>query len=112
MHQSIDKPTNVSREGMPCIDLIIEDQPHIFVKSGLHLSLDAHCPNQVGYGKLDVNIPPPQPYPKTIWHYSKSNGRAIIYTFASISWIPTFSTMGPKEMTTVFTNEILSITPA
>ena len=40
MHQLIDEPTNVRREGMSCIDLIITDQPNIFVESGVHPSLD------------------------------------------------------------------------
>ena len=38
MQQLIDKPTNVRGEGMSCIDLIITDQPNMFVEAGVHFS--------------------------------------------------------------------------
>ena len=62
MHQLIDEPTNVRGKGMSCIDLIITDQPNIFVESGVHPSLDEHCQHQIVYGKLNISIPPPPPY--------------------------------------------------
>ena len=99
MHQLIDEPTNVRGEGMSCIDLIITDQPNIFVESGVHPSLDEHCQHQIVYGKLNISIPPPPPYHRTVWEYSMSNDRAIIDTIASIDWLSKFSEMGPEEMT-------------
>ena len=112
MHQLIDEPTNVRGEGMSCIDLIKTDQPNIFVESGVHPSLDEHCQHKIVCGKLNISIPPPPPYHRTIWEYSMSNDRAMIDTIASIDWLSKFSEMGPEEMTTAFTNEIYSIVSA
>ena len=49
MHQFID---DLRRDGMSCIDLIVTDQPNIFVESGVHPSLDEHCQHQVVYGLI------------------------------------------------------------
>ena len=89
---------------MSCIDLIITNQPNIFVESGVHPSLDEHCQYQIVYGKLNISIPSPLPYSRTIWDYSKSNDRSIIDTITFIDWLSKFNGMGPEEMTTVFTN--------
>ena len=43
MHQLINEPTNMGGESMSCIDLIITDQPNLFVESGVHPSLDNNC---------------------------------------------------------------------
>ena len=43
LSQLIDEPTNIRTTGMSCIDLIITDQPNLFVDFGVHPSLDNHC---------------------------------------------------------------------
>ena len=43
LYQLINEPTNIRGEGMSCIDLIITDQPNLFLDYGVHLSLDEHC---------------------------------------------------------------------
>ena len=40
LYQLIDEPINIRGESMSCIDLIITDQPNIFIESGVHPSLD------------------------------------------------------------------------
>ena len=52
--QLINEPTNIRRESMFCIDLIVNDQPNLFVESGVHPSLDVHCQHQLVYGKLNL----------------------------------------------------------
>ena len=42
LHQLIEEPTNIRNDSMTCIDLIITDQPNLFVNSGVHPSLDEH----------------------------------------------------------------------
>ena len=77
LHQLIDTPTNIRNEGMSCIDLIITDQPNLFVESGVNPSLDEHCQHQIICGKLGVSIPPPPPYKRTVWDYAKSDTEKI-----------------------------------
>ena len=62
LHQLIDTLTNIRNEGMSCIDLIITDQPNLFIESGVNPSFDKHCQHQIIYGKLGICIPPPPPY--------------------------------------------------
>ena len=40
MTQLIDEPTNLEPRGISCVDLIITDQPNLFVNYGIHSSLD------------------------------------------------------------------------
>ena len=50
----IDEPTNIRSTGMSCIDLIITDQPNLFVDFGIHPSLDNHCQYQIIHGKINL----------------------------------------------------------
>ena len=51
LHQLIDEPTNIRGEAMSCIDLIITDQPNLFLQSGVHSSLDQNCFLQLIFGR-------------------------------------------------------------
>ena len=77
LYQLVNEPTNIRNEGMPCIDLIITDQPNMFIESGVHPSLDDHCQHQIVYGKVNVFIPYPPPYNRTICEYAKYNDQEI-----------------------------------
>ena len=66
LSQLIDEPTNIRTTGMSCIDLIITDQPNLFVDFGVHSSLDDHCQHQIINGKLNISVPLPPPYTKGI----------------------------------------------
>ena len=109
LHQIIDEPTNIRGESMSCIDLVITDQPSIFVESGVHPSLDDHCQHQIVYGKLNVSIPHPPPYKRTIWEYSKANAQIIRNLIRAIDWKSKYRDLGVNEMTEVFTSTIFEI---
>ena len=57
LSQLMDEPTNIRTTGMSCIDLIITDQPNLFVEFGVHSSLDGHCQYQIIHGKLNISVP-------------------------------------------------------
>ena len=69
LSQLIDEPTNIRTTGMSCVDLIITDQPNLFVNFGVHSSLDDHCQHQIIYGKLNISVPP---YKRKGWYYAKA----------------------------------------
>ena len=84
--QLINEPTNIRREGMFCIDLIVPDQPNLFVESGAHPSLDVHCQHQLVYGKLNLFKRPR--------HLVKgSHGTTLKQTFNSFTMQYTLFTM-------------------
>ena len=62
LSQLIDEPTNIRTTGISCIDLIITDQPNLFVDFGVHSSLDDHCQHQIIHSKLNISVPLPPPY--------------------------------------------------
>ena len=57
MTQLIDQPTNLEPRGISCVDLIITDQPNLFVDYGIHSSLDNCCHHQIIYGKVNTAGP-------------------------------------------------------
>ena len=67
-----------------CIDLIITDQPNLFADYGVNPSVDEHCQHQIVYGKINISIPSPPPYKRTIWDYSKANIQSIHNDLQSI----------------------------
>ena len=109
LSQLIDEPTNIRCEGMSCIDLIITDKPNLFVESGVHSSLDNRCQHQIIYGKLNISVPRPPPYKRTLWDCSKAYSQSIRNTINELDWHSHFSGLGPEEMTEIFTNNLYSI---
>ena len=48
--QLIDQPTNIESTGVSHVDLIITNQPNLFVDYGIHSSLDNFCHHQIIHG--------------------------------------------------------------
>ena len=63
LHQLIRELTHLMSDHKSCIDLILTDQPNIFIDSGVHPSLHELCHHQIVYGRLSSNCPtlPPPP---------------------------------------------------
>ena len=109
LYQLIDTPTNTREGGMSCIDLVITNQPNCFVDSGTHPSLDEHCQHQIIYGKMNISVPYPPPYKRTIWEYSKACPLKIKTILASIDWEHEFRGLSTNKMTDLFTSKLHSI---
>ena len=93
---------------MSCIDLIITDQPNMFVEHGVHPSLDEHCQHQIIYRKLNITIPSPPLYKRTVWDYSKADTKAIRDEIQEIDWVSRFTALSSDEMTECFTQILVS----
>ena len=109
LHQLIDEPTNIRGEAMSCIDLIITDQPNLFLQSGVHSSLDQNCQHQIIYGKINISLPPPPPYKRTVWEYGKANVAKIKADLNAVDWKTLFTGLGSEDMADIFTNITYSI---
>ena len=59
--QLIDQPTNIESTGVSWVDLIITDQPNLFVDYGIHSSLYNFCHHQIIHGEVNVSVPSPPP---------------------------------------------------
>jgi len=109
VYQLIDQPTNVRTKGMSCIDLVVTDQPNMLVDYGVHPSLDPHCEHQIVFGKINVSVPSPPPYKRTIWDYSKTNVSLIRTCVNDIDWQDLLYGLNPGEMAVSFTENLLRI---
>ena len=107
--QLIDQPTNIEPSGVSCVDLIITDQPSLFVDYGIHSSLDNFCHHQIIHGKVNVSVPSPPPYKRQVWDYSKANKEKIWNTLLNIDWSFKFLDLTVDEMTSVFTTSVMDI---
>ena len=72
MTQLIDQPTNLGLRGISCVDLIITDQPNLFVDYRIHSSLDNRCHHQIIHGKVNITILSPPPFKRRTWNYAKA----------------------------------------
>ena len=109
LYQLIDEPTNIRNESLSCIDLIITDQPSMFVDYGVHPSLDVHCQHQIIFGNLSLSLPSPPPYKRTIWHYSKANVQTIKNSITNVNWVNSFNSLSPTEMVDYLTRTLYAI---
>ena len=62
LFQLIDQPTHILENSEACIDLIITNQPSLFVESGVRPSLFRGCHHEIIFRKVAVPIPHPPPY--------------------------------------------------
>ena len=106
----IDEPTNIRTTGMSCIDLIITDQPTLFVDFGVHSSLDDHCQHQIIHCKLNISVPLSPPYKgkSDIMRKPKKKNR-IKSAVENIDWRIMLSGLDVDKMTHLFTSKCASI---
>ena len=97
---------------MTCIDLIVTDQPNLFMEYGVHPSLDEHCQHQIIFGELNISLACPPPYKRTVWDYSKSNVQSIRGLLQQTDWPLTFQGLNADQMTELFTNKLFGIIKA
>ena len=74
MDQIINEPTPFPRDNIgTCIDLIMTNQPNLFVHSGVIQSPDPMCKHQIIHGIINLTFPCPPPYKRKFWSYSKAD---------------------------------------
>ena len=86
LFQIVDQPTFITSTCSTCIDLVVTDQPNIILESTIHPSLHKTCHHQINYVKINVRCPPPPPYSRLVWHYGRSNERAINHALSAFNW--------------------------
>ena len=109
LYQLINEPTNIRGDNSSCIDLIITNQPNIFIDSGVLPSLDEFCQHQIVYGKINVSLPSPPPFRRTIWDYHKADVPQIQKSLNDVNWITIFNDLGVNEMVQTLTDTVLKI---
>ena len=111
LSQIISEPTNFDPGKKPsCIDLIATDQPNMVLDSGTRTSLDPFCHHQITYCKFSFKIPPPLPFERKIWHFTRANSAAIKRSMVNFPWIQHLSlNTDPNWQAKSFTDIVLNI---
>ena len=110
LEQLIKEPTHIPNDTtQTCIDLILTNQPYLFVDSGVIHSLDPLLKHQIIFGKLNFNVPSPPPYKRKIWDFTLAHTLAIKSQMASVPWEIIFSNQPLDEMVKIFTENFLHI---
>ena len=110
MDQIIQEPTHFPRENIEtCIDLILTDQPNLFVHSSVIQSPDSNCKHHIINGTINFSIPCPPPYKRKLWSYSKANEDKIKESLNAINWIQFFENKSLDDMIESFNKTFLDI---
>ena len=109
LNQLIEEPTHMLGNSLSCIDLIITDQNNLFVDSGVHSSLYAKSYHQIAFGVVNLSVPRPPPYKRTVWEYDKANIDMIKHDLSSINWYEIFDGLDVNQAVDSFTTFFLSV---
>ena len=110
LEQIINQPTHFPRLGIEtCIDHIFTNQRNTIIDSGVIPSSDPFCKHSIIYGKINLSVPSPPPYKRTIWEYVKSDVLEIRHCLSSIEWHVVFKDKTPDEMVDLFQTKFLAI---
>ena len=108
LNQLVEEPIHILGNSLSCIDLIITDQPNLFVDSGVHSSLYAKSHHQIVFGVVNLSLPRPPPYKRTVWEYDKANIHMIKHDISSINWYEMFDGLDVSQAVDSFTTFFLS----
>ncbi len=110
LDQLIDEPTHFMDGCVPtCVDLILTNNPQIFVNSGVIPSPDDHCKHQIIHGNLNLSVPCPPPYERKIWKYHLADTDMIKQSIKLINWDVFLQNKSVDEMSRCFTETLLKI---
>ena len=109
LNQLIGEPTHILGNSLSCIDLIITDQPDLFVDSGLHSSLYAKSHHQIVFRVVNLSILRPPPHKRTVWEYDKANIDMINHYLSSINLYEMLDGIDVNQAVNSFTTLFLSV---
>ena len=74
LKQMLTEPTILEpNKNSTCMDLILTRQSNLVLDSGTRHSLNPDCRHQRTYCQTNLQIPPPPPSERKIWHYGRAN---------------------------------------
>ena len=69
------------------VNLIITDQPNLFVDYGIHSTLDNNCHHQIIHGKINIYVRSPPSYKRQIWNNAKAHKDEIRQSLTLIGYL-------------------------
>ena len=109
LNQLIDEPTHIITKLSSCIDLIITDQLNLFVDFSVYPSLYPKSHHQIVFGTINLSVPRPPPYKRTVWKYDKAEIGMINSELRIINWSDRFDELDVDQAVDSFTNCLMSV---
>ena len=110
LEQVIKEATHIPNDNThTCIDLVLTNQPFLFVDSGVIHSPDPLLKHQIIFGKLNLNVPSPPPYKRKVWDFSLAHTLAIKSQMLNIQWEHLLANRCLDEAVKIFTDTFLFI---
>ena len=112
LHQLISEATHIIGDYKSCIDVILTDQPNLFLESGINPSLHEICRHQIVYGQLRTKNLSPPPYRRKIWFYDRTDVLAIQKSILMFRWCESFENLiCPNQQTETLLNIFSNFIP-
>ena len=110
LEQVIKEATHIPNDNtQTCIDLVLINQPFLFVNSGVIHSPDPLLKHQIIFGKLNLNVPSPPPYKRKVWDFSLAHTLATKSQMSNIQWEHLLANRCLDEAVKIFTDTFLFI---
>ena len=110
LHQLVSGPTHMIGQSKSCNDLILTDQPNLFIESGIHPSLHEQCHHQIIHAKLSVRNLAPSLYTRKLWFHDRADFLSIRKSIEMFQWQEVFEEVTqPNEQVKVLNEVLLNI---
>ena len=100
---------NLLQIPVTCIDLVIANQPHLVMESGVHSSFSSTCHHEIVFAKLNLKVEHPAPYERIFWDYSRAERASINRTINAIDWEELFVNKTVESQVDELNNLLLNI---
>ena len=77
LNQLIKTPTHLLQNSATCIDLVITNQAHLVMESGVHSSVNSTYHHEIVFAKLNLKVEYPPPNERVFWDYSGADKVSI-----------------------------------
>ena len=84
--QLVKEPTHLRGNSASCIDLVATSQPNFFAECVILPSIHETCHHLIVQCKFLVDIPPPSPYKRRVWHYNRADTQSIQNAILEFDW--------------------------
>ena len=86
LHQLIAEPMQFMGDFRSCIDLILTDQPDLFIYFEVQPSLHIQCYRQIIWGKLTIDNLSIPPFKQKLWSYNGADIASIRKSTEKFRW--------------------------
>ena len=109
LNQLIKTPTRLHQNSATSIDLVVTNQPHLVIDSGVHSSLSSTCHHKIVFAKLSLKVEDPPPYERIFWYYFRADKASINQAINAINWDELFANKTVESQVSELNDLLLNI---